>query len=229
MTETFSQWTQQVNGQAVDVEPGYGAQCYGLMKSYMNNVVGVPGEISTQYGPYPGFAINTFTGYQQAGLAPYFEQLGPGTQLQAGDVVFWPWGASNAPESHVAIANGDGQFWSQNSPQKYTTLQGLESDNIAGVLRPLNQSGLGIVNSGNGTTSTDNSVNGQPVSDTTSQPPSNPVFGLLGLGFVQNLIAHLFMPSTWIRLLSGWLALVLFVLGIIFIILDYRKAGHAES
>ena len=240
----WGQWTQTVNGQTVDVEPGYGAQCYGLMKNYMNNVIGAPGEISTQYGPHPGFAINVFDGYGQNGLSQYFEKLGPDAQPQQGDVAFWEWGSQIAPESHVAVVNNDlgGSLnvWSQNSPQGYTTLQALPKAGLAGYLRPLN----GVSGTSDATAQPAGAFGDSGGGGILPGPGSlgtpdwwNSLFGgLFGQGLkdivnpqLQQLYVRLFMPSTYIRIMSGFLAIFFVVLCITLIVLDYRKNKNAED
>ena len=243
----WGQWTQQVNGQAVNVEDDLGPQCYGLLQNYATNVVGYPGTVSTQYGSHPGYAINAYEGFDQNGLSQYFKKLGPYDAPQRGDIAFWNWGSTVAPMSHVAIVENDQgsalNVWSQNSPQQYTTLQPLPKSGIAGYLRPLN----GVAGSDGSTTvtpnsvrSSDNSGGSNPFDPFGLYTPNNPIWGsmqnLFGAGLksivspqLQTLYSHLFMPSTYIRILSGMAAFWLLILGVILIVLDYRKHSSNES
>lgn len=227
-------WTQSVNGQAVDVEGSLGAQCYGLMKSYMNNVIGIPGEPSTQIGPYPGYAINVWNGYSQNGMSQYFDQVGSNAQAQTGDVAFWGWGSSIAPTSHVAIinrdlGNGNVEVWSQNSPQKYTTLQVLPKSGIVGYFRPKNAV-PGVQLAGDFGDTGGGGILPGPGSLGTQDWWQNLFGGLFGAGLgsivdphIQQLFLRLFMPSTYIRIMAGIGSLVFLILGIVLIVKDYKR------
>ena len=165
MAMSWSDWTNSINGKAVDIGP-WGAQCYGLLQNYFNNLIGGQGQPSTQFGPDPGYAINVYDGYAQNGMAGYFTKLPANAKPQQGDVVFWEQGSSVAPESHVAIVNADYggpdlQVWSQNSPQPYTILQDLPKAGIAGYLRPnVPIPGLGSVNGTSAVTTNSGGTNG---------------------------------------------------------------------
>lgn len=225
----FSSWANSVSGQAVDVQAGLGAQCYGLMQNFINNVLGVPGMIPGTY------AIDV---YNNPGSLPV-TKLGPDATPQPGDIAFWNWGSRIAPESHVAIVNADAgndlSVYSQNSPQKYTTLQNLPKEGIAGYLRP-NQFDNGAPTSTIAPDATTASNSGVQGTNPAVDAISNWVLGLLsatdaagttGAGHFQNFMTNLFLPSTYIRVISGFIGVGLIILGIVFIVMDYR--GNKET
>ena len=215
----FSSWANSVNGQAVDVQPGLGAQCFGLMQNYINNVLGVDGMIPGNY------AIDVYN--NPGPVSGAVTKLGPDATPQAGDIAFWNMGSRTAPDSHVAVVNSDAgndlSVYSQNSPQKYTVLQNLPKEGLAGYLRP-NQfsNGAPVGNSApNATTAANIPSTGNPITDW--------VLGLLAAnngeqaGHLQNLMTNLFLPSTYIRVLSGIGGVLLIILGIVFIVIDLKK------
>lgn len=223
MTESFATWAQNVNGKAVNVEPGLGAQCYGLIQNYFTNVLGYTSPLSTQTGPHPGYAINVYDGANSIGIAPYVQKLPANIKPQQGDVAFWNWGSPLAPESHTAVVNKDAgnnvQVYSQNSPQKFTTLQELPKAGIAGYLRPIVHG-----NNNNNANVVTEASNIQPIANTSQTPADSPIWG-----WVKDLIGPqlagffttLFMPSTWIRVMAGIGGVVLVIIGVTLIIKDY--------
>lgn len=254
MTMSWSQWVDSVNGQAVDPGP-WGAQCYGLLQNYFNNVIGGQGQPSTQIGPDPGYAIDVYDGYDSNGMSQYFQKLGPDATPQQGDVAFWDWGSPIAPKSHVAVVNAnagsDLNVYSQNSPQAYTTLQNLPKEGLAGYLRPttpvqgVSPSSTADFNPFDPFNMLGNIGN---AGGQIANSPLNPAQGIggavLGLqyiadffnridqfmfnGGVVKFLTTLMLPSTWIRIQAAFVGFILFVLGIVLIVVDYSKNKGIE-
>lgn len=222
----FSSWANSVNNQAVDVQPGLGAQCFGLMQSYINDVLGVPGMIPGNY------AIDVYN--NPGPVAGAVTKLGPDATPQTGDIAFWQSGSRVAPDSHVAVVNADAgndlNVYSQNSPQKYTVLQNLPKEGLAGYLRPNQFNNGGPTASGPDATTVDVGSGG---TNNALDVINKWILGLLtgkdangvpGAGHIQNFMTNLFLPSTYIRILSGIAGVTLIIMGIIFIIMDYRAS-----
>ena len=228
----FSSWSASVSGKAVDVQEGLGAQCYGLMQNFANNVLGIPGMIPGNY------AIDVFN--NPGPLSGAVTKLGPDAVPQTGDIAFWEMGSRTAPSSHVAVVNADAgsnlNVYSQNSPQKYTTLQNLPKEGLAGYLRP--NIFIKVSDPTAQTAGLDPNLQDQFNKSLDKQTPFTQfVNGLLNLptkdatgvhsgaagnDHLTNLFSNLFLPSTWIRVMAGIGGVILIILGIVFIILDYK-------
>lgn len=226
MAESFADWANSVNGKAIDVQAGYGAQCYGLIQNYFNNVLGYKDQLSTQTGPHPGYAIDVYDGATSIGLSPYVQKLPATATPQQGDVAFWNYGSALAPDSHTAVVNKDAgsnlSVYSQNSPQQYTTLQNLPKAGLAGYLRPIHPGSSNMTS-----TSESASYSTTPVSDAQSTSWISSIIQSVVGPQVSSFLTNIFLPATWIRVVSGVGGVVLIILGLLLIGKDYRT--HEDS
>lgn len=140
----FSDYLGNVNGAAIDIDGGYGAQCWDLWSHYATNLIGANfGATFTgaggqnQHGGY--WTCNVMHGFDRSGLGAWFT---PVSEPQRGDVAIWEYGSSTAPSSHIAIVvedRGNAVYcMTQNpGPCHYGV---ISKAGIIGYLRPDNQS-----------------------------------------------------------------------------------------
>lgn len=149
--QKFSQWIATVQGQYINMDGAYGAQCWDL-HAHFADTFGLP-RIDTGYpGRWSGWAGNMYDAYpQNDAIAAAYERI-PGDQpAQAGDTVIWDDSFWYYPKTHVATVVQDGAqllCMSQNStpsqagnpyPQWSTgpaTIQHLPKGGLLGYLRP---------------------------------------------------------------------------------------------
>ena len=141
----FSNWLNNVNGKAIEMDTSWGAQCWDLWSHYAVNMLGVTYfRTGTQAGSgcpqHPGYTCGIWKGFGQSGLNQWFTPHN-GTP-QRGDVAIWDWGSPAGPNSHVAIVvedRGSNVYtMTQNpGPAHYAN---LSKAGILGYLRPDDQS-----------------------------------------------------------------------------------------
>lgn len=150
-SQRFSEWIQSVQGQYIDVDGGYGAQCWDLA-AHWSAFLGLPVVNTGGNGRWPGWAGNMVDAYPQSdAVAAAYELVGPGDAAQAGDIAVWGDTFWYYPSTHVAVVVQDGAqllTMSQNStpsradnpyPGSSTgpaTIQHLPKGGLIGYLRP---------------------------------------------------------------------------------------------
>lgn len=150
-SQRFSEWIQSVQGQYIDVDGGYGAQCWDLA-AHWSAFLGLPMVNTNDNGRWPGWAGNMVDAYPQSdAVAAAYELVGPGDAAQAGDIAVWGDTFWYYPSTHVAVVVQDGAqllTMSQNStpsradnpyPGSSTgpaTIQHLPKGGLIGYLRP---------------------------------------------------------------------------------------------
>lgn len=140
MTISFDAWAASVDGKYIDKD-GYGNpiwQCHDVWLDYLVRVAG--GNQSMGYAP-SDYTDSVFTHFPVNGVDAVFTRHHGTAGMRKGDVVFWRYGSSNHPLSHVAVAlaapaNGSIYCMSQNpgATQRLT----LSLANALGYLRPKN-------------------------------------------------------------------------------------------
>lgn len=145
----FSDYLGSVNGVAVDVDGGYGAQCWDLWAHYAINLIGVAPARLTYTGAggpalhYPGYTCNVWHKFNTSGLNQWFTPVSASQPAQPGDVAIWEYGSSAAtPLSHIAVVvedrGGSVYCMTQNpGPSHYGV---ITKAGLLGYLRPDNQS-----------------------------------------------------------------------------------------
>lgn len=140
MAISFDTWAASVDGKYIDKD-GYGNppwQCHDVWLDYLVRVAG--GSQGMGYAP-TDFTDSVFTHFPVNGVDAVFTKHNGTSGMRKGDVVFWRFGSSNHPLSHVAVAlaapaNGSVYCMSQNpgATQRLT----LSLANALGYLRPKN-------------------------------------------------------------------------------------------
>lgn len=140
MSLSIQQFVEKYNGQSVDFDKKYGAQCVDLFNFYNSEVVGAP-FIGT---PVTGGARDLYQ-VDSPARAEHYKKLPANSQLQAGDVLVY--GEPNGMYveggrahflGHVRMYIGDGKFIEQNGKISGKTI--VDQDNVnglLGILRPL--------------------------------------------------------------------------------------------
>jgi len=149
--QKFSQWIATVQGQYINMDGAYGAQCWDL-HAHFADWFGLP-RVDTGYpGRWAGWAGNMYDAYPQTpAIEAAYERI-PGSQpAQAGDTAIWDDSFWYYPKTHVAEVVKDGAqllCMSQNSTPSQagnpyplwstgpTTLQHLPKGGLLGYLRP---------------------------------------------------------------------------------------------
>ena len=141
----FNEWVNSVDGQAIDIDGNWGAQCWDLWCHYAMNVFGASmWQASTDSGGnvhVSGYACGIWHGFG-GNLNWAFSPIGADQPAQRGDVAIWEYGSAVGPNSHVAIVLEDrgGNVYCLTQNPGATRRANLSKDGILGYLRPDNQS-----------------------------------------------------------------------------------------
>lgn len=142
----FSDYLASVDGQFIDVDGNYGAQCWDLWTHYSVNLIGVDPwwRCSTSVGggcaDHPGYTCGIWYGFNNSGLNQWYTSH-TGSPIR-GDVAIWEFGSAPAPLSHVAVViedRGDSVLCMTQNPGGCHYGQ-ISKSGILGYLRPDNQS-----------------------------------------------------------------------------------------
>jgi hypothetical protein len=149
-------WIPQVQGQYIDVDAGFGAQCWDLA-AHWSMFLGLPvintGNTATREGRWPGWAGNIVDVFPQTpAIDAAYELVGPNETGQPGDFAVWGDTYWYYPKTHIAVLVADKrmqlQCMSQNStPARAdnpypgdstgpTTIQYLPRQGLIGFIRP---------------------------------------------------------------------------------------------
>lgn len=141
----FTDYLASVDGVAIDVDGGNGAQCWDLWSHYAVNLIGaaVRPTYTGAGGAYQHggtWTCNVWHGFDRSGLGQWFTPVsGP---PQRGDVAIWEFGQPSTPHSHIAIVvedRGDAVLcMTQNPGPSHYGL--ITKAGTLGYLRPDNQS-----------------------------------------------------------------------------------------
>ena len=141
----FSNWLNNVNGKAIEMDTSWGAQCWDLWSHYAVNMLGVTyNKTGTNAGggcpQHSGFTCGIWKGFGNSGLNQWFTPHN-GTP-QRGDVAIWDWGFPATPNSHVAIVVEDrgGSVYTMTQNPGAAHYANLSKAGILGYLRPDDQS-----------------------------------------------------------------------------------------
>lgn len=149
--QKFSAWIAGVQGQYINMDGAYGAQCWDL-HAHFADTFGLP-RVDTGFpGRWVGWAGNMYDAYpQNDAIAAAYERIPAGQPAQAGDTVIWDDSYWYYPKTHVAVVVQDGAqllCMSQNSTPSQAgnpyplwstgpaTIQHLPKGGLLGYLRP---------------------------------------------------------------------------------------------
>ncbi len=144
MVTPFTRWIRSVYGHYVTMDGNYPVenpyQCWDLWESFHRNLVN-NNYISTQFSPYPGFAIAIWDGYGRNGAEEFYDRKPANATPKRGWVAIWQYGQSATPFSHIAIVNrvnrdGSIRFYTQNPGPVH--LETITTAGLAGYLVPKN-------------------------------------------------------------------------------------------
>ena len=141
----FNEWVNSVDGQHIDVDGNYGAQCWDLWCHYAMNVFGASmWQASTNSGGsyhHYGYACEIWHNFG-CNLNWAFTPISADQPTQRGDVILWEWGSAVGPNSHVAITLEDrgGYIYCLTQNPGNTKRANLSKAGVLGYLRPDNQS-----------------------------------------------------------------------------------------
>lgn len=141
----FNEWVNSVDGQHIDVDGNYGAQCWDLWCHYAMNVFGASmWQASTNSGGsyhHYGYACEIWHNFG-GNLNWAFTPISADQPTQRGDVILWEWGSAVGPNSHVAITLEDrgGYIYCLTQNPGNTKRANLSKAGVLGYLRPDNQS-----------------------------------------------------------------------------------------
>jgi hypothetical protein len=154
--ESLGRWIPQVQGRYINVDAGFGAQCWDLA-AHWSMFLGLPvintGSTATKRGRWPGWAGNMVDVFPQTpAIDAAYELVGPNETGQPGDIAVWGDSYWYYPKTHVAPLVADKgpqlQCMSQNStPARAdnpypddstgpTTIQSLPRQGLIGFIRP---------------------------------------------------------------------------------------------
>jgi len=150
--QSLGLWIPLVNGQYVNEDGAYGAQCWDLA-AHWSRFLGLPIVNTGGAGRWPGWAGNMVDAFPQSDeVAAAYELVAPDQQGLPGDIVVWGDSYWYYPATHVAVLVQDKGGWqlcmSQNSTASEpdnpyiewstgpTTLQHLPSQGLLGYIRP---------------------------------------------------------------------------------------------
>lgn len=148
-TIDFETWQADVDGELIDRDRGFGAQCWDLVADFGNRCAGAPIGLMYTSGRAPdGTLVLTLVRDfpAQRGVERYFTKHTGAKGIRAGDILVW--GRTRAhPQSHTAVAlaaakGGEVRVMSQNDRGSATEASGathrttLSTDGIIGYLRP---------------------------------------------------------------------------------------------
>jgi len=150
-TQKLSSWTRDVQGQYINEDAAYGAQCWDLA-AHWSRYLGLPKISTGGAGRWPGWAGNMVDAFPQSpAIGAAYELHGPGEAAEPGDIAVWGDSYWYYPKTHVAVVIRDGGLltcMSQNStPSRAdnpypdwttgpTTLQALPKQGLIGYIRP---------------------------------------------------------------------------------------------
>lgn len=139
----LSDWADDIDGHYIDLDgypPQHPWQCHDVWSHYLTRVIG--GTLADAHAAGDGYTIEVWRQFphHRPALRTLFTKHHGTHGIRAGDVVFWPTGSPNHPDSHVVVALGPvspgGTFAcvSQNpGPARITRLSAYHA---AGYLRP---------------------------------------------------------------------------------------------
>ena len=137
---TVDQWAASVDGKYLDLD-GYGVppnQCHDVWLSYLTKVAG--GTMAMGYAP-SDYTDSVFTHFPVAGVDSKFTKHNGTAGIRKGDVVFWAYGSTYYPWSHVAVAlaspSGNQVYCMTQNPGN-TNKANLTLVGALGYLRPKN-------------------------------------------------------------------------------------------
>lgn len=150
--QSLTDWIPRVQGQYIDMDSAYGAQCWDLA-AHWSTTLGLPIVNTGGPGRWPGWAGNMVDGFpQNAAVAAAYELIGPSGRGLPGDIVVWDNSYYFYPSTHVAVLVRDPGGYltcmSQNSTPSTagnpypawttgpTTLQQLPRQGLLGFIRP---------------------------------------------------------------------------------------------
>lgn len=143
MTDGLASWADARDGHYIDRDSfpaWHPCQCHDVWLDYL---VLLGGSIGDGHAPGEGYTVAVWEAFPEhrPALAERFTKHWGTSGIRAGDVVFWPVGASNHRDSHVVVALSEGdQFGtilclSQNpGPAR---IMRLSTHQVAGYLRPI--------------------------------------------------------------------------------------------
>lgn len=136
---TLAQFIDKYNGESIDFDKAFGAQCVDLFNFYNQEVIGAP-WIGT---PVTNGARDLFE-VDSAARRAYYDALSASTPLMAGDVLVY--GEPNGRAvvngktifyGHLSIYIGDGRVIQQNARiAQVTTIDAVVTKFMLGILRP---------------------------------------------------------------------------------------------
>jgi hypothetical protein len=149
--QKFAAWVQAVQGQYINMDGAYGAQCWDL-HAHFADWFGLP-RVNTGYrGRWVGWAGNMYDAYPQTpAIESAYERVPASQPAEPGDQAIWSDSYWYYPATHVAVVVKDGPqllCMSQNSTPSVagnpypgqstgpTTLQHLPKGGLLGYLRP---------------------------------------------------------------------------------------------
>lgn len=150
--QSLADWIPRVQGQYIDMDGAYGAQCWDLA-AHWSTTLGLPVVNTGGPGRWPGWAGNMVDAFPQTdAIAAAYELIGPAGRGQPGDIVVWDNSYYYYPSTHVAVVvrdpGGPLTCMSQNSTPSTsgnpypgwstgpTTLQSLPRQGLLGFIRP---------------------------------------------------------------------------------------------
>jgi hypothetical protein len=143
----FTDYLASVNGKFIDVDGGFGAQCWDLWSHYATNLIGVTPPRITYTGAggtlhYPGYTCNVWHGFDRSGLNQWFTPIAANQPAKPGDVAVWEFGAPANPLSHISIVvedRGSSLYTMTQNPGACHYFNNTKSG-LLGYLRPDNKS-----------------------------------------------------------------------------------------
>jgi hypothetical protein len=105
--QILNDWIPQVQGQYINVDGAYGAQCWDLAANWCT-ALGLPVINTGGSGRWPGWAGNMVDAFPQSdAVAAAWELLGPADTGQGGDIAVWGDSYYYYPSTHVAVLVSD--------------------------------------------------------------------------------------------------------------------------
>lgn len=177
ITDSLGTWVPQVQGQYINVDGAYGAQCWDLA-AHWSTFLGLPVINTGGAGRWPGWAGNMVDAFPQTPeIAAAYTLHGPNETGQPGDIVVWGDSFWYYPATHVAVLVADKgnqlTCMSQNSTPPRpdnpypnassgpTTIQSLPRQGLIGFIRP-NVGGLAYSGTTTPTTSEEDDLMATP-------------------------------------------------------------------
>lgn len=144
----FTDWLNNVNGKAIDLDGYYGAQCWDLWGHYATNLIGVAPARLTYTGAgggcrqHPGYTCGVWYGFDRSGLNRWFTPVSASEPAKPGDVAIWDYGYPATPLSHIAVVVEDrgGSVYTMTQNPGPSHYGQITKNGLLGYLRPDNQS-----------------------------------------------------------------------------------------